>query len=126
MKKIRKALAEVVYRVAAWIDWDEESRAEYERFMRDLEECERRRVSVLPIPLPETCERCSRPIVIGYTVTRDCWDAVAATDWGEHELCASCFDVLAREKRVRYVFCCVWPFTWYDVDDLARVARRGF
>ncbi|HEX8851155.1 MAG TPA: hypothetical protein VF761_16640 [Gemmatimonadaceae bacterium] len=123
MRKIRKALTEIVYRFAAWLDWDEDARAEFQKFMQQLEECERTQVTVLPLALPELCERCERPIVIGYTVTRACWDAVATPEWGEHELCALCFDALARERHVRYVFCSVWPFTWYDVADLASAAR---
>jgi len=61
----------------------------------------------------EWCGRCDRRNVMGWSVSNEAWDRVVKERWDI--LCPSCFDELAEEQEIRYLFDeDVYPVSWSE------------
>lgn len=120
MKAIRHALSSALYTIASRIEpFDRE---EYDRVKRAILEKSSRCHTVRGTPIPEQCERCDRNILVGYSLPRDVWRAIAGEEIDS--LCIDCLDALAAEKRVRYTLSQLMDWPWYEVETLRDMMRR--
>jgi hypothetical protein len=60
----------------------------------------------------ETCKRCHRRNVVGFTVADEVWARVTQERWTV--LCTTCFDEQAHLLGVPYEFIAVYPVSWSD------------
>ena len=51
-------------------------------------------------------------VTVGFIVSDEDWKAVCGDD--EADLCLSCFDEEAEEKRVKYTLLALHPLTWHN------------
>lgn len=58
----------------------------------------------------EICKRCNRRNCVGFEVDPEIWTRVTQSRW--NVLCTTCFDELAEQQGVVYVYLGVWPVTW--------------
>ena len=64
----------------------------------------------------EFCKRCHRDVVVGFNVSGETWEAVVQDRW--NVLCPLCFDELAHEALIPYMFEGLWPCPWSCWDGL--------
>jgi hypothetical protein len=73
--------------------------------------------------MAQHCARCKRRNVVNYTVSEEIKRLVLLNRW-KSGVCASCFDELAEQGRIRYSFQDVSAVSWSDVPAPKTSPRR--